>query len=207
MDIDYKAHNEDRIRRAKSWLARAEEYSHEDVEAFTAYWIAFNAAYGQLQNQEESDRRRFVGFSRQIVNIDTDETIKAVLDENFAAVKRLMKNKYIYEPFWWSVRHPDQPDWKTGFTKHNKQLLDGWSKGHVDRILHGILTRLYTIRNQIIHGGVTYGPDGWGKNQLESGRHIMSFLIPEIIDVMDTSIKNQPDTDVWGAVAYPRFER
>ena len=54
-----------RLRRALSWLGRAEkEYTVEDFDAaFIFYWIAFNAMYGQLGTSSvdeayEKDRRR-----------------------------------------------------------------------------------------------------------------------------------------------------
>ena len=44
-EIPQRQHNEDRMRRAKSWHERSEEAT-SDGERFIFLWIAFNAAYG-----------------------------------------------------------------------------------------------------------------------------------------------------------------
>ena len=41
-----RQHNEDRMRRARTWLERSRQEGTEDVERFVFLWIAFNAAYG-----------------------------------------------------------------------------------------------------------------------------------------------------------------
>ena len=43
--VPQRQHNEDRLRRAESWLTRSGEVKSE-AEEFVLLWIAFNAAYG-----------------------------------------------------------------------------------------------------------------------------------------------------------------
>ena len=48
-----------RLRRALSWLGRAEnEYKGRDFDAaFIFYWVAFNAAYGQMGSSPNEETR------------------------------------------------------------------------------------------------------------------------------------------------------
>ena len=52
--IPQRQHNEDRMRRADSWLQRSEA-ARDDTERFIFLWIAFNAAYGQGVISSDSD--------------------------------------------------------------------------------------------------------------------------------------------------------
>ena len=73
--------------------------------------------------------------------------------------------------------------------------------GAVPSLLRGILEvfwRLYQLRSQVFHGGVTFAK-GWYRTQLRDGSRIMADTVPVILDVMDEN----PGSD-WGRVAYPR---
>lgn len=56
-------HNEDWMRRARSWLERSDE-STSDGERFIFLWIAFNAAYGLNASDTENltQRIQFIDF-------------------------------------------------------------------------------------------------------------------------------------------------
>lgn len=58
--------------------------------------------------------------------------------------------------------------------------------------------RLYTLRNQIFHGGSTYNSSA-NRAQLKDGCDILSKIVPVIIQVM---IDN-PSTVDWGKPFYP----
>ena len=204
MSIDYKAHNQDRLRRARSWLEEAGKPDRSDEAAFLFYWIAFNAAYGQIADETTRERRVFMAFTAHIIELDSNDTIKNAITEHSLVIKSLIENQYVYEPFWRYVRGEETGYWEKEFALKNKYVWKKWGRGAVSDMLAEILSRLYTLRNQIMHGGVTYGQEGWGKKQLKSGRNMMSLLVPPIIDIMATTITAQPDTDIWGAVSYPR---
>ena len=69
-------------------------------------------------------------------------------------------------------------------------------------VLKEILERLYTLRNQILHGGTTFAT-GKGREQLKDGSEIMAALVPVILEIMHADIEQKPGTNVWGRVAYP----
>ena len=60
-----------------------------------------------------------------------------------------------------------------------------------------LFTRLYTVRNQLLHGCATWN-SSVNRSQVETGAAIMAALMPRFIDVM---IEN-PDFD-WGTPRYP----
>ena len=56
-----------RMRRALSWLERAEKETNDDDAAFIFYWIAFNAAYAKDRSRrardlEMGERDRFADY-------------------------------------------------------------------------------------------------------------------------------------------------
>ncbi len=71
-------------------------------------------------------------------------------------------------------------------------------------VLSRIFRRLYTLRNQIFHGGATW-PAGFGRDQIRDGSNIMAALVPAILDIMRRDLEQNPDSDRWGRVAYPRI--
>jgi hypothetical protein len=63
-----------------------------------------------------------------------------------------------------------------------------------------ILERLYSLRNQLIHGGSTF-ESKLNRKQLKDARKLLSHLVPTIVDIMMEA------TDVeWGPITYPVIE-
>ena len=65
------------------------------------------------------------------------------------------------------------------------------------KVLCNLFDRLYTLRNQLLHGGATWN-SSMNRDQVESGGRIMSCLVPHFIDVMI----EHPDAG-WGTPRYP----
>ena len=116
--VKTSSHNEDRRRRADSWLAQSEKVDSDD-EKFIFLWIAFNAAYGgEPGNTPESD---VLGkFLDKILNRDNKKSMEKILFENISPTlfHQIMQNKYMFEPFWQSVRRETGKEtWKKNSTK------------------------------------------------------------------------------------------
>ena len=71
-------------------------------------------------------------------------------------------------------------------------------KGETHIVLQIIFSHLYTLRNQLMHGGATYNSSVNRKQLLETC-HILSKLIPMILQIM---LEN-PDNPYWGKPFYP----
>ena len=60
-----------------------------------------------------------------------------------------------------------------------------------------VLSRLYTLRNRLMHGGATYNSSA-NRAQLKDAVNIMKQIVPVIINVM----MDNPNT-LWGDAHYP----
>ena len=208
--ISQREHNESRIRRAESWLKLSNRSKSED-ERFIFLWIAFNAAYGnEIPDDTNIDaktpeKERFAEFVDKIVERDREGAIKKTLLETFSGpVRILLKNKFVFGPFWEWVQERKRDDgWLTKLKKRNKQAFEALGKGNVAGVLQEVLARLYVLRNQMVHGGTTFY-DGWGREQVMDGSRIMKTLMPLVLQIMKDDIKKHPDSKVWGKLNYPR---
>ncbi|MDE0366822.1 MAG: hypothetical protein OXP09_14760 [Gammaproteobacteria bacterium] len=97
----------------------------------------------------------------------------------------LLRNQYAFEPFWRAVWDASRVEtWGRRFRGANQRTASDLGKQRVDRVLNEVFRRLYTLRNQIIHGGSTYG-SGWGRSQLRDGCAIMASQVPVILEIME----------------------
>lgn len=60
-----------------------------------------------------------------------------------------------------------------------------------------VFDRLYVLRNQIVHGGATYG-SSINRAQLKDGCRILTDIIPVIVQI----VLNNSNKD-WGRPFYP----
>lgn len=206
--IPQRQHNEDRMRRAKSWLKRSEAATNEG-EKFIFLWIAFNAAYGSNASDPDNpgEQRKFSNFLERVLKRDERNEIEEILWGTYSgSIRILLETKYVFEPFWEYVRSERGSEWLEIF----EQDISDARKRMGERDTHGVLKivfrRLYTLRNQIFHGSATYSK-GWGKRyQVHDGYMIMASLVPTVLKIMEADMKRNPDTDIWGTVAYPRID-
>ncbi len=221
--VPQKQHNEDRMRRANSWLRRAkaaetnrqqtvseEKKAALDCEQFIFLWISFNAAYGRELLDERNDdspneSQKFSEFLAKILERDTAQAIKTILKETFSdAVRVLLNNPYVFAAFWRSVRgFSSDSDWENQFRKRNDHAFTALLDHNMHAVLREVFGRLYVLRNQLFHGGATFAT-GWGRSQVRDGSRIMASLVPAILNIMQTDMRKNPNSDTWGAVAFPR---
>ncbi len=216
-------HNEDRMRRAISWFDLSLNTETPDEE-FIFLWISFNAAYGVELRHPDTDGNspsEFEKFSDFLMNVlvrDTGREIETRLTGRKLAgrINNLLRNHFVYEPFWRSLKNgvgDSDKGWEERFERRRQRVADSFRKltdpglgleGKV-KLLHGVLVeillRLYTLRNQVFHGGATYGV-GRGRKQIKDGSFIMANLVPVILDIMEADTDENPSSDVWGEVAY-----
>lgn len=215
--IPQREHNESRLRRAKSWLELSKNSKSAD-EKFIFLWIAFKAAYGtELPHSDENDprerreRKRFTDFVNKIVEYDRKETIKKTFetfknsDNPIRPILKLKDNEYIFRPFWDWVIQDELPEdyWRSKLENKNQKLDEAWNNRDVSFILRDTLERLYVLRNQIFHGGTTF-EKSWGRHQVRNGSDIMKVLMELVMKIMEDVIKEDPDSDAWGRLDYPR---
>ena len=119
----------------------------------------------------------------------------------------LLKNPYVYAPFWQAVqRQVSESDWERWFNRANQQAFKDLAENNVGDALQEVFQRLYVLRNQLMHGAATFD-EGWGNDQIRDGCRIMRSIVPEVLAIMQAHINANPNTAEWGPVAYPRINR
>ena len=215
-EVPQRQHNEDRMRRAWSWLKRSEKVAHKrkraklaarqegfDDEEFIFLWIAFNAAYGH-NIQSAYERGKFNNFLEEIVRRDEKRSVYNILWKTYPGpIRVLLNNRYVFKNFWESIQTTGNEGWREEFRRGKRYAANRLARGDVLGVLSIVFDRLYVLRNQILHGGATFA-EGWGRNQVRDGSRVMASLVPAILEIMQADIDKNPDSCVWGKVAYPR---
>lgn len=195
----FAENNAIRIHRAISWLESANIVKEDADLAFINLWISFNACYAVQIPKDDmlSEKANFRHFLIKLVNLDSENRFYNLLWNQFSGpVRLLINNYYIYKPFW-DYQRGEIKDWKKLFESSVSDSLKFLSNQKVVELLEVVLDRLYTLRNQLVHGGATYKSD-INRSQVQDGKNILSMLVPLIIDIM---IENE-NAD-WGDIYYP----
>ncbi len=193
-----------RMRRALSWLARAEqEMDRDDPDAaFIFYWISFNAAYADADKHREMEEwRAYREYLDTIATLDNsgDRQVQtAVARELRDTIDNLLENVFAFRFFWdlFSGRTKEGTVIRQ-FKQRRREATRAQSRGFTDSVLIEAFERLYVLRNQLLHGGATWR-GSLNRQQVEDGASIMSTLMPIMIDLM----LDNPKFD-WGQPAYP----
>lgn len=192
-----------RMRRAISWLQRAEQESNDPDAAFIFYWIAFNAVYGEDRPEDYDrtgrERDAFQRYFAKMVELDTDNAIYAAVWEKFTdSVRGFLDNQFVFAPFWKSRnRTAKNPDWQRMFDSSKRNTTWAFVDKDAVAILDALFDRLYVLRNQLLHGGATW-QGSVNRSQVQDGAAIMAFLVPHFINLMI----DHPHID-WGSPRYP----
>jgi hypothetical protein len=188
-----------RIHRALSWLDRAERCDDDDGR-FVFLWIAFNAAYANETGQVRIiESQRFGDFLQRLADLDGRERLASVIWQHFpGAIRVLLGNQFVFQPYWDHLNQlPDSNDWEDRFAKANKAAGQALARRDTGTVLGVVFARLYTLRNQLIHGGATWN-SSVNRDQLRDANAILGALVPHVIEIMmDNAFEH------WGEACYP----
>lgn len=189
-----------RVHRALSWLNKSEQCNDDQDSQFIFLWIAFNAAYAQdTEVLRHTESEAFSKFISKLIELDNKGDFSDLIWSQFSSTIRvLLDNKYVYQPFWdYQNGKITECEWKERFSKAKSAANHALSNKSTDVVICIILQRLYTLRNQIIHGGATWNSSA-NREQIRDGVAFLSELLPIIVDVM----MDNPHT-LWGDANYP----
>ena len=189
-----------RMRRALSWLERAEKETDDDDAAFIFYWIAFNAAYAKdrPRDLEMRERDHFADYFDIVLSLDTDHTIyDAIWDRFSQSIRVLLNNKFVYQPFWSHHAGRGYDNWEYTFERRKREVHTALAELDTKVILNTLFDRLYVLRIQLMHGGATWR-GSVNRAQVGDGARIMAFLVPLFVGLM----MSHPEND-WGPPDYP----
>jgi len=190
-----------RVHRALSWLNRAEQCDDDLDAEFIFLWIAYNAAYAN----EIDDHRRFTeqvtfqNFLYRLCDLDKDQKIyNLVWSEFTSSLRVLLDNKFVFQPFWdFHNKKIEEVDWQKKFQDAKNSAHRALGNKDTGKVLAIVFSRLYTLRNQLLHGGATWN-SGVNRDQMRDAANFLGKLIPVIIEIM------MDNSDVlWGEACYP----
>ncbi len=191
-----------RVHRAISWIGRAEACGEDDDARFIFLWIAFNAAYAdnrEFQSIPQGERAAFLEFFGRLTQLDAERRVyKAVWQRFSGPVRLLLKNHYVFGPFWQHHNGIEGfENWEERFNASARSFARAFQAGDTARVLSCVFDRLYVLRNQLVHGGSTWN-SGVNRAQVRDGAAILAFLMPVFVDLM----MDNPSGD-WGRPFYP----
>lgn len=193
-----------RIHRALSWLDRAEQAEGDQDAQFIFSWIAFNAAYAhEIDNyQRFSEQETFQNFIALICQLDNKKQLDDMLWHEFSSsIRLLLANKFVFKPFWdFQNGLKTQEQWQHEFNSANTFANRALGKKDTSAVLSVIFSRLYTLRNQTIHGGSTYNSQV-NRSQLRDGVAFLNKFVPLMIELMLSEVHQ-----LWGEPCYPVIE-
>jgi len=185
-----------RVWRALSWLERADGMGTDDLEGrFISAWIAFNALYGRVDdsNHPWGDREGWGAFLAQIWRLDHRGRLSRVMHKRQLQVLKLIENKYLSSRFW-DEGESVAPQVK----KELRQALAAFGTKKMLTVLQLLFERLYTMRNQVLHGASTKGSK-LNRRTLQGSGSILLDLLPEMLAItMEDGIGED-----WGRVCFP----
>jgi len=193
-----------RVHRALSWLHRAEQLARaDDLDGeFIFLWIAFNAAYATEIDEKyrESEQQTFRAFLLKLTGLDAGtKRFDALVWQEFPkSIRVLLDNRYVFADFWqWQNGALSEDEFQARFAAANKAAHVALGRQDTVTVLAIVLSRIYVLRNQLVHGGATWG-SSVNRDQLRDCTNFMAKLVPLVIEVM----MDHPGT-LWGQGTYP----
>lgn len=190
-----------RTHRALSWLDRAEQSSDDLDSQFIFLWISFNAAYATDIDEQyrTTEKGMFESFFKKLVDLDSDDRLYHLVWAEFSSsIRLLLDNQYIFQPFWDSHNGKiPEDEWKERFNISKSKASQSLGRKDTVQVLSVVFRRIYTLRNQIIHGGSTWNSQA-NRTQLNDCTALLFKIVPVLIGLM----MNHPG-ELWGDAFYP----
>ena len=189
-----------RIHRSFSWLKQAAANPSEDLQ-FMCLWVAFNAAYAKdLQNHDKpSESEEFRHFLQQICKADNQDIYQLIWQTYSASIRTLLDSQYVFQPYWDHKNGmKSEQSWQDSFDKARRKSHLALADKNTPLVLSIVFSRLYTLRNQVFHGGATFASTV-NRAQLKDAIRILTDVLPLFLYVM----MSHPNEAVWGKPYYP----
>ena len=189
-----------RTHRGLSWLNRAEQSENDPDAKFIFLWIAFNAIYAQdFDSIKSTESNNFSRFLDKLLNIDSEHLISNLVWQEFPnSIRVLLDNEFVFNPFWdYHNGNITEQEYKDHFNSAKSLASKALGNMQTNVVLRLVLSRLYTLRNQLIHGGATWN-SSVNRNQLRDANNFLHKLIPALLTIM-----MENPNELWGDANYP----
>lgn len=203
-----------RIYRTLSWLNQSESLNDEmplskgqknkktdtmDMQ-FITLWIGFNAIYARKDFND--DKNRFRDFLKIMVEKEKDKLENIIWHSFSNRLNNFLDNQYLSRHFWEYHNQEDaflsEQYWIDRFNNENRTAKQCLVNKDTERLLNIIFDRLYTLRNQIFHGGSSF-QSSVNRGQIQQSVHLLRDLVP----VFALVVLNNPNDSAWGHPYYP----
>lgn len=189
-----------RVHRALSWLNKAENSEDYDSQ-FIFLWIAFNAAYAQQLDYKNDlgERELYQGFLTKVEQLDTSKKLSEIVWSQYStSIRLILNNEFIFQAFWRLQSGQITEDkWKQEQSSAKVAANRALASGDTVTVLSILFSRLYTLRNQLLHGGATYNSTA-NRDQLRDCTILLSSIVPIVIELMMNGSEQ-----FWGDAIYP----
>jgi hypothetical protein len=198
---------QDRLYRAKSWMNAAAALPPDQKHAHFAFlYIAFNALYGCRRyegSREEvaKDRQEFLKRLKTMTEYDSRygvNLLRRALKTCHKECRELIVNYFLRDSYW--RKEKTSQELSKEFTQQWRWADQVLSRGKYEVQLDLVLRRLTVLRNQIMHGCVTYGPTSKGLPSLLDGLAVLREIMPAFYELM----QKYGHHVTWPAIPYPR---
>jgi hypothetical protein len=197
----------DRLGRAHSWMEAARALPSDQMHAaFVFLYIAFNALYGKrrYEGTEDEARRDREEFLKRLSVMQARDMRygQGILLKALKACRQqgasLIRNAFLRDTYW--SRYQKATEIREQFGRAAMRAAGSLEKGQCREFLDLVLRRLTVLRNQVIHGCVTYGSKSKGIESLETGLAVLKELVPAFHTLM-SRYGNEVE---WPPIPYPR---
>jgi len=173
---------------------------------FVFLYIAFNALYGRRQyegSREEAahDRDEFLERLKSMSDYDRrqgNNSLVRALQVCRKECGELIGNYFLRDTYW--RKQKTSRELRKEFAQQRRRAEEEFNKGRYGLELDLVLRRLGVLRNQVIHGCVTYGASSKGLPSLEVGLSVLQQIVPVFYRLMDVYGHHVS----WPAIPYPR---
>ena len=192
-----------RIHRALSWLDRAEQSADDPDVQFILLWVSFNAAYAQdvASAIAPTERTRLTEFLTQLCRVDKKAFSTLLWTDFSGSIRVLLDNPYVFQPHWdWRNGLISEADYLARFASAQRTAEKALGTESTVTLLEIVFHRLYTLRNQLVHGGATWRGEV-NRDQVRDCVSILGRFVPLVI----ATLMDHPEEN-WGPVHYPVVE-
>lgn len=200
------ANREVRISRGLSWVECAQELGANAPDAaFVFHWSAFEALYSEPRPSSYDDAKAERDAFLDIVfglDVGQDALIyNSVIASESETILTLVANAYTFTPFWKRYHAGEESqsshEWADSLIGDVKRTIANLERreGGTQGTLEVLFDRLRELRNELVHGGATWG-DSANRDQVKDGARIMSRLLPVFLDLMMDYPDRFSDADV-----------
>jgi len=190
-----------RVHRALSWLDRAEQSDNDQDAQFIFLWIAFNAAYANEtdDNRRFTEQETFKNFINRLCELDKKSRLADLVWKEFtSSIRVLLSNKFVFQPFWdFHNNKKSELEWQDDFATANAFANKALGHKNTSAVLSVIFSRLYTLRNQTLHGGSTWN-SSVNRDQIRDATEFLKKFVPFTIEIMMDNADQ-----IWGEPCYP----